>query len=57
MDTIDRIDGVLDWAEEHPTFDTDFVESLKEQYNEKGELTMNQEQALDNIIERFDIGV
>lgn len=53
----DRIQAVLDWAEGRPNFDTSFVESLSERYDRFGELTGNQEDALDRIIERFRINV
>ena len=49
------IEAVLAWADEHPTFDTAFVESLQKQYENKGELTDRQEQALWNIIEQWEI--
>lgn len=55
--TAEKIDAILDWAEEHPEFDTDFVESLASQLEDKGELSENQEDALDNIIEKWHIPV
>jgi len=51
----DKIDAILDWANENYWFDTGFVDSLSEQLERKGRLTDNQESALDNLIEKFDI--
>lgn len=49
------IDQILEWAEEHPEFDTAFVLSLQEQLLSRGELSDRQTQALHNIIEKYDI--
>jgi hypothetical protein len=49
----DRIDLILDWAENHPKFDTTFVESLRD--SNRDAPTEAQSNALDNIIERFGI--
>lgn len=49
------IDQILEWAEEHPEFDTDFVTSLQSQLRSRGELSDKQSQALHNIIEKYDI--
>lgn len=43
------IDEVIDLAEEHDWFDSDFVDSVFEQYNERGFLSDGQIQALENI--------
>lgn len=57
-DSLDEvIDAVLDWADENPSFDTAFVESLQKQYELKGGLTDPQEQALWNIIEQWRIQI
>jgi len=53
--TLNKIEMILEWAEEHPEFDTSFVESLKSWYDRGVELSERQEEALDNIIEKFDI--
>ncbi len=45
----DLIDEVIELAEEHDWFDSDFVDSVFEQYNERGFLTDGQIQALENI--------
>lgn len=49
------INQILEWAEEHPEFDTSFVESLHGQLSRSGELSDKQSQALHNIIEKYDI--
>jgi hypothetical protein len=56
MDIEEKIEMVLEWADnENPDFDTEFIESLQEQYEEKGWLSEKQEEALDNIINKFRI--
>jgi hypothetical protein len=55
MDEGTRIEVVLEWAEHKPFFDTTFIESLKEYYESHGELTMTQSEALDRIIEEWNI--
>ena len=53
----ERIETVLNWADEHhPDFDTEFVESLKKQLEDRGSLSDKQEEALLNIIEKWNIG-
>ena len=48
----DRINDILRWAKTHPSFDTSFVEDVDAQ---DYPLTDAQEQALENICERFRI--
>jgi hypothetical protein len=55
METEEKIDKILEYADVHPSFDTGFIESLQEFLGEKGYLTAGQEDALDNIIDRFRI--
>jgi uncharacterized coiled-coil protein SlyX len=55
MDDEDKIELILEWAQYHPNFDTDYVEDLQQQLAEGQELTERQSEALDNIIERFRI--
>ncbi len=52
---LDKIERILEWAEAHPSFDTSFVEDLKRQYEENGELTDMQEDAINNILRKFRI--
>lgn len=56
-DYSEKIDAILNWARSKPNFDTEFVESVENQLNERGDLTSAQEEALDNIIEKFRIKV
>lgn len=56
-----KIKAVLAWAYDGPgdrkNFDPTFVESLDEFLANRGHLTDGQEDALDSIIEKFDIDV
>ena len=45
----DLIDEVIELAEEHDWFDSEFVDSVSEQFEERGFLTDGQAQALENI--------
>ena len=55
----DKIKAVLAWAEtDSPeSFDSSFVESLSEQYEERGSISPRQAMALDNIIDKFEIDI
>ena len=58
MDIEAKLKMVMEWADdgEAPdTWDNSFIESLSDQYEEKGYLSENQEAALDNIINKFGI--
>lgn len=50
-----KIERILEWAEENPKFDTEFVERLQDQLDRAGELSVDQIRALDNILERWRI--
>ena len=52
----DKIDLILGWAEgkEH-FFDTAFVQELQGKLERYGKLTERQSEALDNIIDKFEI--
>jgi hypothetical protein len=50
-----KINGVLAWAENNKWFDTTFIQSLKKSCEQRGKLTSNQSQALDNIIKKLKI--
>ena len=51
----DLIERILEWAEDHPWFDTGFVESLQSQLEERGTLSPRQIEGLENIASRFNI--
>jgi hypothetical protein len=53
MDEQDMLDLVFQYARTHPTFDTDFIESLQDWIDGGRELTEGQYSALENIIENF----
>ena len=56
MTAEEKIKMILEWAdEEKPEFDTGFVESLQDQLEKKDFLTDAQEEALDNIIDKWGI--
>ncbi|MCF0254352.1 MAG: hypothetical protein HUK26_08480 [Duodenibacillus sp.] len=57
MDCAEKIDLILSWADDVPAFDTGYVESLKDFLDDRGWLTDAQEEALDNIIDRWHIPV
>lgn len=50
-----KISSVLTWAESNKWFDTAFIQSLKKSCEQRGKLTNNQSQALDNIIKKLKI--
>lgn len=54
---IEKVDAVLEWAEDHPGFDTEFIESLQERLMLGKPLTTNQEAALEKLITRWNIEV
>ncbi len=49
----ERIDLVLDHAEENPDFDITFIEGLKQQLQEWGKLSPKQIAALNSIIDKL----
>jgi len=52
----DKVEGILSWAkEEGGEFDTEFVEELGDRLESGADLSMGQEQALDNIIKQWRI--
>ncbi len=57
MGVEEKIQAVLEWADENGWFDAEFIESLQDYFNATGILTTAQENALDRIIERFRIEV
>lgn len=50
-----RINKVLKWASSRKSFDTSFVESLKQNFNKYGKLSAKQNESLNNIVNRFKI--
>lgn len=52
---LERIEIILNWAENEPTFDTKTINSFRKQYMNKGSLSEKQEQALNNIIREWKI--
>jgi hypothetical protein len=52
LENKDKLEVVLDWSNEHPEFNTKFIESLA---NQSFNLTINQEYSLCNIIRKWKI--
>lgn len=50
-----KINSVLKWAKSKSNFDTNFIQSLKSSFNKYGKLSEKQDNALNNIIEKFKI--
>jgi hypothetical protein len=57
MDAQSMIQAILEYACEHPEFDTTFVESLQERIDGGRELTYGQYSALERIVDSFRIEV
>ena len=57
IDQQTKIDAVMDWAEETPHFNVEFVEKLQQDLQVKGELSEKQEAALDNIIDKWRVPI
>lgn len=55
--TDEKIEGVLDWAgsDAPDSFDSTFIENLRDHFENHGNLSIGQVEALDNIIEKFGI--
>ena len=53
---VDRYKGkiakILEWAESKPSFNTEFVESISDNIEERGRVTDKQAEAIDNVIRR-----
>ena len=56
-DDLAAVEAVLDWAQDHADFNTEFLESLQERLENGRELTERQREALCNIVEKWDIDV
>lgn len=52
-----KIKSILEWAKVKTFFDTEFIESLQDQFEEKGYLSDAQERAVDKIIKKFRIPI
>jgi DNA polymerase III epsilon subunit-like protein len=50
-----KLERILAWADDHPDFDTTFVESVLEKLEDYGTLTEAQQNAIDRIIDRWDV--
>lgn len=52
-----KISGILKWADQQENFSTTFVEKISEVLENRGKLSVKQMNAIDNIIEKFDIDI
>ncbi len=52
-----KIDTILEWALDNPEFETGFIDRINEVFQERGVITPRQEEAIDNILEKWDIEV
>lgn len=57
MDEESKIQAIREYAEDHPKFDTDFLDSVEAALAKYGRLTESQSRALDNIIEGYRIEI
>ena len=48
----DKIDEILEWADDNGWYDTTFILSIQKQLEKRGDLTDNQEFSLCDIISR-----
>lgn len=53
----EMVNGVLAWAEDHPDFDSSFIESLSESVEKRGELSEKQRDAVENIAAKWKIDI
>ena len=53
MDDHELIELIKDYASDHKSFDTEFIDSISEAYEEYGELTGGQSDACENIVKRY----
>ena len=53
FDLEELIDLIIDYAHDHKSFDTDFIESISDSLSEYGELTSGQSAACQNIVDRY----
>ena len=55
-DYAEKLEAILDYAEDADDFDDSFVLSLKERLENGGMLSAKQKGAIDNIIHKFKLG-
>lgn len=53
MDDETNLELAERYAAEHDTFDSSFIESLRERFDDRGNLSEAQSTALENIVTRF----
>ena len=56
MEDYEAIELIEAYAAEHPSFDTEFIDSVSEAYDQYGSLTDGQFEACEHIITRFRMG-
>lgn len=55
MDAEEMIEKILAWSEDHPKFDTSFIDDLNDQMSSGRTLSDSQVTALENIMEKWHI--
>ena len=55
MNYYQKCERILRWSVYKTKFDTTFIEDVMRYYDERGEFTLSQENAIDNIIRKFNI--
>ena len=55
MEHYQKFERILRWSVNKTRFDTTFIEDVMSYYDERGEFTLSQENAIDNIIRKFNI--
>jgi hypothetical protein len=53
MNSEDKIELIKEYSIDHPNFNLDFIDSLEDAISTYGDLTSNQDEALDNIISKY----
>lgn len=52
-EVIELVNVVMDYAQDHENFDTSFTESLRDDFDEYGEITYTQRLSLENVVKKF----
>lgn len=55
MDIEGKLEMILEWSEYKDWFDDEFVRSVDEFYSRTGRVSSRQEEAIDKIIDNFNI--
>jgi hypothetical protein len=53
----EKLERIMNWAEDNPDFNTKFIQSVYNQYEKHKTLSDKQKNSVDNIIKKFEIEV